>query len=251
VVAISDEPIDRLKSKMVKGEGATYWIGSDPENKTLASFVNEGSLGIPQFYLVDAAGTVVGMEVPSEKQLEKLLEAIFSLALDRSLHQKLERARLAYEWGSYAIAFQTADKLLTDKDQTVAADAKYLCEKVLKYAHYRRKILEAELKTAEPAQAYGNVLVMQHELAGVDPELKSWVDMERGRLAQTDEVKVKDERKAWGLFDKILRRELRGFASDYERGRVKVLYGELVEKHRRAAAAAFARKRLEKLAERR
>jgi len=251
VVAISDEPLDKLKSKLVSERGAKYWIGSDPGNTTMQSFVGEGGLGIPQFYLVDATGTVVGMEVPSDEMLEKLLGQTFKLALNKQLHQKLERSRLAYDHGSYTIAFRTAGKLLRDKDQAVVSDAKFVREKVVKYAEHRRKILEIELRTAEPSHAYGNLLLMKHELAGADPKLASWVAKHLKRLAKTEDVKAKDEKKAWSLFEKALRRELRGFASDYERGRVKVLYTELGETHRRTTAAVFASKRLKKLGERR
>lgn len=247
MVAISDEPVATLKSKMVKERGATYWIGSDPKNQTLVSFVGEGPLGIPQFYLVDATGTVVGMEIPREAVIEKLLAETFSLKLEKTLHRKLERARLAYEHGAYTTAFEAAGKLLEDKDQVVVADARLLRRQVSRYAAHRRKIMEAELQTSDPGNAYGNLLLMKHQLAGIDPKLQSWVDGALRRLARTGEIKAKAESKAWRLFEKTLRRDLKGFASDYERGRVQVLYKELADDHRRTTAAVFAKKRLERL----
>ena len=251
VVTISSEPLDMLKSKLVTERSARFWIGSDPQNRTMHAFTNGDSVGIPQFYLIDTMGKVVGMDVPSEKTIEALLEQIFVVDLKKQLHQKLGKVQLAYEHGSYTIAFQTAGKLLAGKDQTVVADARFVREKVAEYAEHRRKILEIELKTAEPGHAYGNLLLMKHELAGVDPKLKSWVDKQLKRLARTDEVKAKDENKAWRLFERALRRELRGFASDYERGRVKVFYTELGEDHLRTTAAVFANQRLRKLQRRR
>ena len=160
VVAISDESVDTLKSKLVSERSARFWIGSDPQNNTMRSFVGEGGVGIPQFYLVDATGTVVSTGVPSEEVLEKLLGRIFNVALKRPLHQKLQRTQRAYEHGSYTIAFQTAGKFLADKDRTVVADAEFVREKVADYAEHRRQILEIELKTAEPGHAYGNLLLM-------------------------------------------------------------------------------------------
>ncbi len=247
VVAISSEPLDMLKSKLVTQRSASFWIGSDPQDRTMHAFTNPGSIGIPQFYLVDTMGKVVGMDMPSEKIIEGLLQQVFVVDLKKQLHQKLGNAQLAYERGSYAMAFKSAGQLLADKDPTVAADATFLRKKVKGYGEHRRKILEAELKTGEPGHLYGSFLLMKHEFAGVDPELLAWVQKHLKRLAKTSEIKAKGEKKAWGLFEKNLKRELRGFKSDYERNRVRTLYLELGQKHPRTAATGFAKKRLTRL----
>jgi hypothetical protein len=247
VVAISSEPLDMLKSKLVTQRSVSFWIGSDPQDRTMHAFTSPGSIGIPQFYLVDAMGKVVGMDMPSEEIIEGLLRQVFVVDLKKRLHQKLGNAQLAYERGSYAMAFKTAGQLLTDKDQTVAADATFVRNKVKGYGQHRRKILEAELKTGQPAQLYGSFLLMKHEFAGVDPELGAWVRKHLKRLAKTPEMKAKGENRAWGLFEKNLKRELRGFKSDYERNRVRTLYLELGQKHPRTVATGFAKNRLKRL----
>src|SRR5687767_1045620 len=119
VVAISDEPSETLRKKMTEALGAKYWIGSDPERKTLDRYTSDsGGAGIPHFYLIGADGKVIGSQLPSEAQLRALLEQPHKL--DKPLHAKLARARAAYDAGVYGAAHKTALAMQKDPDATVA-----------------------------------------------------------------------------------------------------------------------------------
>ena len=77
---------------MLERREAKYWIASDPRNETLPLFIDDGMIGIPKFYVVDARGVVAGGERASEQRIEELLRDTFDLSIGRPLHARLASA---------------------------------------------------------------------------------------------------------------------------------------------------------------
>ena len=231
---------------MVDQHGASFWIGSDGSNATMKQFVGPGRIGIPRFYLIDAKGVVVGSGVPSEAQVEKLLDQVYDRTLGRDLHGELALAQRAYEEGNYGGALAAASLRCDDDRAVVAADAALLRDKATGYAAHLQTYLPAEIDGLRADAAQARLLLLEHQFAGL--ELGTWAG-ERGKQL-AGKHRDKRDKKALRALDAALDREMKARGRPYERKRARQLYLRGVEKHPRHPAAKIAAERAELLAPR-
>lgn len=245
VIAISYEEAGKLRAELVEQRGTKIWIGSDPQRKTQDRCVIDPEEGVvyPRFLLVDVSGKVVGQAIPTRAEVESLLEKTFDPALERELRPELAKVRALYEGGAYGAAHRLAGRLVESKDRKVAEDARYVRKKVEDYAAFWRTAAEFELREADPNVAYGRLLVARHRFAGLD--VARWAPAKLRELAKVR--RVKDQRKAWKLFEKALKRDVSS-AGTGKKATID-LYEDVVKKHPWTRAGWLARKRLEELGE--
>ncbi|MHC4921068.1 MAG: peroxiredoxin family protein [Planctomycetota bacterium] len=245
VLAISNEPLRDLQEKVVGKHKATFWIGSDFSNDTFKGFLeNEKQFVIPKLFLVDVEGKVVGNKVPSEKLMQKLPSRVFDIAPGKDLEPELEILDTAYGRGAYGGAWQAAAKFLSNKDEAVAKDAKFVREKVEAYAAFRKKTMAEDLGVLMPAQQFGKLLLLRSEFLGM--ELQKWAD-EQLKPLRLDK-KIKSEKNAWAKLESALERELKKFNSSYQRKQAVKLYRSIMKKYAKTEAAHIAEARLDKMA---
>ena len=246
VVALSDEPIALIRSKLQEKSKAKFWLGSDPENKTLPHFIDGGSIGIPHFYLVDASGEVVGEGLPSEARIEELLKQIIQREHDREIHSDLDEARQAYDAGLYGVAWREAGKLLKkkgEKDPAAVEDAGFLRARVEDYAAHLRGIAEADRKRDRVKTTYGQLLILEKRFAGL--EVASWAKTERKALSK--ERKISADKKAWKALETALVRELKAKGVEWKLKIAAQSYRKVVDSYRRTEAGRLAAEAVKRL----
>jgi len=245
VLAISNEPFRDLKEKVVAKAKASFWVGSDLSNDTFKGFLEKDQFAIPKFFLVDVEGRVVATDVPSEKVLKKLLSRVFEIKLGKELEPELVTVTTAYEVGAYGGAWQAATKFLTDKDEAVVKDAKFLRARVEAYAAFRKRGMQEDLGVLPPEQQFGKLLLLRSEFLGM--ELQTWAD-EQLKPLRLDK-KIKSEKNVWAKLESALDRELKKFDSSYQRKQAVKLYRSIVKKYAKTEAGLIAESRLDKMAE--
>lgn len=233
VVAISDEPVELLRKKMVDAAGATYWIGSDPDNATMKRYTGRGSFGIPHFYLVGADGKVISERLPKEADLRDLLERAH--LLDKPLHAKLERARAAYEAGVFGVAHKQATALRKDKDSAVAADAALLCDKVEGHAGFLQTLMAASADD-DVNTRYGELQRFAFQFDGLGPA--KWA---REQLAELNKhARVKSFLTEWKKLENAMRSEMLAEGNPDKLRLVKRLYEDVAKKYERSHVGQLA-----------
>jgi hypothetical protein len=241
IVAISNEATARLESRVVEERGGKYWVASDPGGKTVGGFVTPGSRGIPHGYLVNAFGIVVGEGVPSEGQIEELLADAFDPALGRELDLKLSRAVKAYEGGDFGKAFDQAARYL--EDEAIAADAKYLQERVNANAEFRQKLVDLAIESRDYATALADLKKIADQFSGMRVAERA---EEREKKLSADPA-VKKEIKALNALSTAKEMEARADGNDRKLRSVVAAYRSIMSKYegtRAAEDAAAAVKRL-------
>lgn len=232
----------------VKQLGAKFWIGSDPRDESLNGFAGDGGLGIPQFYLVDARGTVVGDGVPTEAQIEKLLADVVDRRLDRKLHDSLAKAAAFYARGSLGKAHELAGAHTSSTDSKLAVDAQYLQTKIGKVQEISWRQARQQVAKAGLSERYGSFLLWKYEFAGL--EFGRWAGQQLASIKQDRKLWKSRElerwRSAWRVFESTLKRETMS-GSAYDRKRARELYGKLRKQYRGSVPARLAGGRLKAL----
>jgi peroxiredoxin len=232
IVAISDEPVALLRTKMVEGLGATYWIGSDPDNETHMRYSDGGMTGIPKFYLVGPDGKVIGEGLPSEARLRELLESEHLVTKD--VHAKLARARTAYDAGAYGTAHKLAAALRQDQDPAVAADATLLCDKVASHAAFLQKLLAQHEGDAN--ERYGELLRFTFRYDGLEPA--TWARRQLADLKKDN--LVKRFLPEWTKLENAVRTEMQAVGNADKMRQAKRLYDEVAQKFGRSVVGQLA-----------
>ncbi len=244
VVAVSSEPLDELKKAMVDKRKVKYWIGSDPDTVALQEFAQGGEVAIPRFCLVDAKGRVVGHELPDDAQIEALLQDVFDPELHRELHAELAAARGAYEMGAYGVAWRATAPLLAHAEPLVAADARFLRDKIESYSAFRERTGEQDLAGLKPPDAFALLLVQRCEFDGL--AAGAWAEQRLRGLRQDESVAK--HKQAWAKLEEAVARDVNSAGKPYERKRAQDLYGEVVKRFARTPPARVAERRLSRFA---
>lgn len=242
IVAISDEPVGTIKSKLIEAKGAKYWVGSDPERTTFRQCA-DGSVGIPHAYLVDASGNVVSDGFPSDQQIEDLLKDTYDPALGRDLCPQLKAAQKSYEKGDIGAAWAAAGKLTESPDATAAADARFLQERAQSYADWVRKGVEADVAAKDYVSAIGGIQRLSRNFAGM--EAASWA-AEQEKTLNADPA-VSSELTAWKLLEKAQAAEQKAEGKEKKLGPAKSQYKAIAKKYPGTRAAKMAEEALKRL----
>jgi hypothetical protein len=240
VVAVSNESVSLLESKMLDEHGAKYWIASDPGRETLAAY---GGGGIPHAYLVDAMGTIVWDGHPAslpESQIADLLKDAFNPALGKELNDALKGAVKYYEKGQYGKAWAAAEKQVADEDAAVAEDAKFLRQRCEDVAAYRKRLTEAAIANKDYVTALDDLDTLARDFTGMD--VVAWAG-ETLKTLDGDDV-VKNEIKAWKDYQKVRAKEIDAEGKEKKLKPVAKLYERVVKKYPGTRGAAFAEKAL-------
>ncbi len=168
---------------------------------------------------------MVSEGLPSESQIEKLLDDVVLRKLDRELHPALAKAKAAFDAGACGAAFAAAGKLLKQKqdpDKAVIADATYLREAIQKNAAVEQRLIEAVKSDAR--KRYGRLMVLRYEYDGL-PESK-WAQQELRGLAKVE--RVKRDKKQWRALETAIKREMKINGKVYELKRTLDLYSKTI-----------------------
>lgn len=233
VIGISDESSSRLKERVVDERNGTFWIGADRGDTTMRSYTQRGSLSIPRFYLVDAHGVVVGSSMPSEAEIEELLDSVFDRDLGRGLHEALADVGLAYSEGAYGAARALAVEASSSEDAAVAADAAFVIEKIDALAEFELHGMELRFADLSPSKAYGQALLLSHWYEGTS--LGTWAEEKVTEL--TDDPAVEDDKRMWAALRRVIAKEagiwrVPAHRRDYQRKRLAKDYASVADKHR-------------------
>lgn len=242
LVAIADEELsheDQVKQEMAE-RGATFPIGIDDKQTTVRRYASRGSLSLPRFYLVDGEGTVVSSRIPTEKELEALLETVYEPALGRTLHEKLATARAAYERDAAGVAYEAAQAFVEADDEALAEDAAFLRTKIERYAAWHREQIEKALADERVSDAMGELLLFQVRFGGMDAV--TWADEQVGALVKHEALHA--ERFAWKKLRAAMAKEAKGVEKRSALKSVRYAYEQVVKRHAGSAPAAVARARL-------
>jgi len=233
IVAISSEPVETVRRKMIEGFGVKYWIGSDPKDETIKRYTGKGAVGIPHCYLIGADGKVIGDSFPTESQLRELLESGYRV--DKPLHEKLSRARTAYDAGAFGAAHRLAVPLRKDADAAVAADATLLCTKVAGHAEFLQKLLIADVDD-DANERYGELLRFAFQYDGLPPA--HWALTQLADLKKND--RVKSFLPEWAKLENALRTEMLAEGRPEKLRQAKKLYDEAAQKYARSLVGRLA-----------
>lgn len=243
IVAISDEPLNKIKAVMVDELGARYWMGSDPSRETSTPF---GGGGIPHAYLVDVSGRVVADMHPGnlqESQIEELLGKVFDPALGRELHKSLAGPVKEYEKGQYGKAWSGAARDTEDADGTLAADAAYLRERCEAVAAFRKGLAEEAIADRSYGSALDDLEGISKDFAGM--EVAQWAAAKEKELGA--DPAVANELKAWKAWAKASEKERDAGGKEKKLGAVRTAYKSIVKKYPGTRAAELAEKALSRL----
>ena len=243
VIAITDEAPQTIEEEMLRSKKAKYWIGSDPGNKTEARYKERGAVTIPKTYLIDAGGRVVGDEIPSEEQIEELLEASFRTTFLPALHAALAAARALHARGAFGEAWKAAQGLTTSADATLAQDATFLKGRIEAHALFLRTVADASLEKRMPGRAYGLLMILSKRFAGLEAATAAQAKLHELK----SDPAVKSELGAWRAFETVLERDLAppgAWKADVLRGS----YEKVAKGNEGTWAAWFANERAKELA---
>jgi peroxiredoxin len=241
IVAISTEPVETLRKKMIDSLGVKYCIGSDPEDTTSARFLDKGAAGIPHAYLVGADGKVIAERFPTDKQVRDMLENVH--LVDKALSAKLARARALYDARAFGAAHRIAAGLRQDKDSAVAADAGYLCEKVGSHGQFLQKIIAADPQRDVNVR-YGEILRFALEFEGLEPV--KWAQGELNTLKKHD--RVKPFLTEWSKLENAMRAELMTEGKADKVRAVRLMYDEIAKKYAQSLVGKLAAENAARLA---
>ena len=233
VIGISDESSTKLQDRVVGERSGTFWIGADRGDTTMRSYTQRGMLGIPRYYLVDAHGNVVGSSLPTEAELERLLESVFDRGIDRDLHESLADVRAAYEEGAFGAARAMAAECSASEDQAVAEDATYMVEKIDALAEFELHGLDARFAELSPGKAYGRALMLRHWYEGTS--LGAWAK-DKLEVLGADPA-VKNDKRMWSALERVVAKEAKIWKTpahrrDYQRKRLASDYDKVADKNR-------------------
>jgi hypothetical protein len=243
IVAISDEPLNKIKAVMVEELGARFWMGSDPGRETMAPF---GGGGIPHAYLLDASGKVVADLHPGnlqESQIEELLAKAFDPALGRELHKSLAPLVKEYEKGAYGKAWSGAGRSAGAEDAALAADAAFLREKCEAAAAHRKQLAEGAIADKSYGDALDDLASIAKDFAGM--EAATWAAAKQKELAQ--DPAIGNEIKAWEAYAKAGEKEREAEGKEKKLGPARNAYKAIVKKYPGTRAAELAQKALARL----
>jgi len=243
IVAISAEPMNLITSKVVEERGAEYWMASDPGRETMAQFTQSGRIGIPHAYLVDASGKVVSEGFPSEGTIESLLADTFDPSLGRELAGPLKSIVAQYEKGQIGKAWAAAERYASGEDAEVARDAAFLRERAEAYAGFVRKLAEGSIEGKDYVTAFDDLDRIAKDFAGM--EVATWA-AETKKTLEADPV-VKDEIKAWKLFEKIQKDEAKAGGKEKKLKPVATKYARLAKKYPETRAGKMAEEAAKRL----
>ena len=241
VITITNEPGSAAQT--VIDQGGLYWIASEPNGATMKRYSNPGSKGIPRAYLIDASGTVVSSGVPSEAQIEKLLEDAFVPGLGKQLHKSLKSAVKLYDKGDYGKAYAAAARATTNEDRAIASDAEYLrkcCEEV---ANWYKKQVEGSIQSKDYATAYADFKTIPKDFAGM--EIVGWAKETKAKLDADKSVQT--ELKAYKAFEKAQKKEEAAEGKAKKLGPARKAYKSIVKKYPGTRAAKLAEEALRAL----
>jgi hypothetical protein len=243
VLAISDEPLNKIKAVMVDDLGARYWMGSDPGKETMAPF---GGGGIPHAYLVDASGKVVADLHPGslqDSQIEALLAKVFDPSLGRELHKSLAPLVKEYEKGAWGKAWSGAARYEGNEDAALAADAAFLRERCEAVAAHRKQLVEEAVAEKSYGDALDDLSAIAKDFAGM--EAAQWAGARQKELAA--DPAVAGEIKAWEAYSKAAEKEREAEGKEKKLGQARNAYKAIVKKYPGTRAAGLAQKALERL----
>lgn len=247
VIAVDDEK--DVKAEFVDRLQAPFPVGVFSGDEKMVPYIKgPGAFDAPRINLFGPDGKVVSHEMPTPPALEKLLEGVWIPTIDRELAAELADARSAYESGWSGVAHELAAKFADSKDEGVARDAQYLISKSEHHAAAAVREALEERKDEFPEMAYGRLLGISRQLAGLAPTRS--VDARLKELK--DNPRVSHEGKAWAAYEKELDHELAvrragGKRIAIELEKIAKALDKLVEKDRRGTAPQFMRKRAEAL----
>jgi len=245
IIAITKEPTGTIESALLEAREAKYWVGSDPGGESMKQFTSPGSVGIPHAYLVDASGKVVSEGVPSEQQIEKLLEGAFDAALGKDLHRSLGGAVKSYGKGQIGAAWAASGRFVEDEKRGLAADAAFLREKAQSYAKFVRGLAESGIESKDFGTAMDDLGWLQKDFAGM--EAAAWAKTKLAELKA--DPAVKNELSGMKALRKAQARELDAGGKEKKLKGVVSAYRKVVKKFagtRAAVEAEAAVKRLDR-----
>ena len=184
VVALSSAPVATLRKELIDSRKAKFWVGSDPLDVSLGRYATSPKVTVPHVFVVGGDGKVIGSELPSESDVRAMLEA--SHKVTQQLHAKLQKARVAYDAGSYGAAHKIASVSTKDADAMVAVDATLMCNKINGHAEFVRLTLAAE-KVDDPNERYATLLRFVAQFDGLEPT--KWAQTQLAELRKNDRVK--------------------------------------------------------------
>jgi len=239
VIAISDEPAGTIKSKLIEGKGAKYWVGSDPGKEMLRIF---GGGGIPHAYLIDATGTIVKDGHAGSMDFQSLLADTFDPALGRDLHASLKALQKLYEKGEVGKAWVGAEQPAAGADDA-ARDAQFLRERAVAYAEWRKMLLEKAIEAKDYGAASDDLEQIPKMFAGM--EVATWA-LEKRKALDAD-AEVAKEMKAFDGLAKARALEAKAEGKAKKLGPARVAYKSVVKKYPGTKAAEMAQKSLDAL----
>jgi peroxiredoxin len=242
VVVVSGEGTRALQKELVDGRKAAFWIGSDPRGETIKLF-SDGEILIPHVYLVGADGTVLGEDLPTDGRVRSLLWSGFDRAL-RDLRPELAKAAAAYAAQSYGVAWKEAGKLADDDDEAVAADARYLRERIEALGTFWKGFLEVDLAGTSFLGVHADLVIFAHRFDGL--AVAEWADGVRAEMAKSSDVDR--EKAAWKAFDKAVKSEVDAAGDARRLRRAQDLYEKLAKDHPRTFPGRLAKQAVERLA---
>jgi uncharacterized protein (DUF1501 family) len=241
IIAISNESPGVVKSKLIEGARARYWVGADPSGSMLRAF---GGGGIPHAYLVDASGTIVANGYPTQLQFEPLLADAFDPALGRDLHPSLKALQKLYEKGEVGKAWAAAEKPASAGDDA-ARDARFLREKAEAYGAWRKRLVEKALEAKDYVTAAEDLEEISRSFAGM--EVGAFASAKAKELA-ADEVAAKEVAAAQAL-RKARALEAKAEGKPRKLGAARNAYKAILQKYPGTKAAQLAQKALAALPE--
>lgn len=233
VVAVSREPADVLETKLVKGRGAKFWIGSDVPGETGRNYVAGPGAGYPRYYVVGQDGTVLRDSLPSEAELIAMLER--PLVQPPPSHAKLARAAAAFAVGHYGFTAKEAQALTKDADAALAKDADALRKQVSGLAKFRLHMLTTR-PDANPNEQFGRLLRFTFQFEGVDGAKAAQAQLDA--LKRTDQVKRFQAE--WSKLEAVLRAEKLAEGKPERFTAVKKQYEDLAKQLNRSLVGRLA-----------
>jgi hypothetical protein len=241
VLCILDESVEEIR-KVFPEERGNLWVGVDSEQTTLPRYASEGALPLPRFYLVDDEGKVVSQDCPEASQIERLLERVFVPTLERDLAPALKDARAAYDRGRAGAAWKAAEGFAASEDAAVAEDAKFLREKVERYAAWQKDRIERLLQSGGVEEGLGELYLFEFRFPPM--ECAAWAT-KRATEVEKD-PKVHADRFAWKKLRAALAKEAKATSKSALQSAASA-YKTVVKDHAGTRAAAIAKDRLDSL----
>lgn len=150
------------------------WLGKNPLNYGVVSkapgvsaYVKMGQ-GVPRGWVISADGKIAFTGKPADitcAMVEEWLKDCPASKIDRQLKRELAAAARHYNAGKYGKALLEAEKHEASKDESVAADAKFVAEKVRKAIEWRK---EEAKRLREDGRVTALVTLFEHDSKAYD-----------------------------------------------------------------------------------